>query len=279
VVRYNYARLHKRSARLANALWRLGIGSGDCVISLAWNTHRHLELFFAVPSMGAILHTANPRFSEDQIPSPFGNGGIRYESFIGAEPPSFAWPDLDERSAAFLCYTSGTIGAPKGVLYSHRSVFLHAISAGLAGVLGFDPFDCIMPCQSLYHATAWGLPFTAAIIGCKLVLPCDKFDGASLQELIQGEGVPFSGGVPTIWTMYLDYPSRSLRWWAFTTPGGRSAPDDRSAARGVQHHARRNDGRSLGQGRPLVVAERNRHSRGAAYGYRQDRQEGPARPI
>ena len=89
------------------------------------------------------------------------------------------------------------------MLYSHRAVVLHAMAAGLAGAFGFNAFDVVMPCSSLFHATAWGLPFAAPINGCKLVLPCEKMDGASLQELIVNEGVTFSGGVPTIWTMYL----------------------------------------------------------------------------
>src|SRR3546814_4043887 len=91
---------------------------------------------------------------------------------------------VDEKAAAFLCYTSGTTGDPKGVLYSHRSIVLHGMAAGLSSAFGFSAFDVIMPCSSMYHATAWGLPFTAAINGCKLVLPCDRMDGASLADQI-----------------------------------------------------------------------------------------------
>ena len=246
--RYDYAGLAARGGKAANMLARLGVGRGDRVSSLAWNTHRHMELFFAVPGMGAVLHTANPRFSEDQIVYTInhaesrvllfdrsfgslvdrlrprlatirhyimladserlvtGEAGARcYEELLAAEDAAHAWPRFDENDAAFLCYTSGTTGDPKGALYSHRSVVLHALAAGLSGALGFNSFDCIMPCQSLYHANAWGLPFVAAINGCKVVLPCERFDGASLHELIKREGVTFSGGVPTIWTMYLDH--------------------------------------------------------------------------
>jgi fatty-acyl-CoA synthase len=144
---------------------------------------------------------------EERLDEDF-QGGVSYEALIGAESGDINWPTFDENAGAFLCYTSGTTGDPKGVLYSHRSIVLHAIAAGLSGAFGFAAFDVIMPCSSLYHATAWGLPFAAAVNGCKLVLPCDKYDGASLQELIKGEGVTFSGGVPTIWTMYLTYLGR-----------------------------------------------------------------------
>ena len=248
IVRYGYGELERRCERLAKVLTRLGVQPGDRVASLAWNTHRHLEMFFAVPGLGAVLHTVNPRLFEEQIRyilahagakvllfdqsfaelagrlapqlpelktfirltdearhQPGEVGALCYEALLAEEEPGLAWPRFDENAGAVLCYTSGTTGDPKGVLYSHRSIVLHAMAGGLSGAFGLSAHDVVMPCSSMYHATAWGLPYMAPLNGCKLVLPGDRMDPTSLHSLIAAEGVTLSGGVPTIWTLYLNH--------------------------------------------------------------------------
>jgi len=251
--RYDYRGLADRAGRAAAMLRRFGIGPGDRISSLGWNSHRHMELMFAAPGIGAVLHTANPRLTDEQIAYTINHAGgtmlfyersfvdlverlapllpaIRHyvmfsdaertiagsvgasswESQLAAEQGGgFDWPLLEEGRAAFLCYTSGTTGHPKGVLYSHRSTVLHAMAASLKSAFGLDVFDCIMPCSSFYHATGWGLPFAGALNGCAFALPCDRMDAASLHELVEAAGVTFTCGVPTIWTMYLDHLQRS----------------------------------------------------------------------
>ena len=242
--RYTYAGAAKRAKRLANALKRLDIGPGQCVGTLAWNTHRHFELYYAVSGSGAISHTINPRLFIEQIeficnhaedkvvffdlsfvdivrhlatrcpsiqhwvslcdraalPADLLSGDVLcYEDLLAAESDVFEWPVFDENSASSLCYTSGTTGDPKGVLYSHRSTVLHAYASAMPDCFDLSAADVVMPASSMYHANAWGLPYAITMVGAKLVLPCNRLDGASLTELINREGVTLSTGVPTIW--------------------------------------------------------------------------------
>ena len=248
VTRSGYPAVAARSARLANALTRLGVGRGERVATLGWNTLPHLELYFAVSGMGAVLHTVNPRLFPGQIsfilsdaadvalfvdasllpalvalanrfPASLrcvvvmGDGKLpvlpvpvlAYESLLAGEEAEFDWPALDERSASALCYTSGTTGEPKGVLYSHRSTVLHAMAAVQPDVFALRALDVVMPVVPMFHVNAWGLPYCAPMVGSSLVLPGPKLDPASLHGLFESERVTFSAGVPTIWTALLQW--------------------------------------------------------------------------
>ena len=247
--RYTYHDAHARSCRLANALARLGVKHGDRVGTLAWNGFRHLELYFGVSGMGAIVHTVNPRLFLEQIvyiinhaqdsyvffdltfaplvekvaaQCPGVKGWVAmtdrahlpqinipkllcYEELLGAESDVYSWPEFDENSASGLCYTSGTTGNPKGVLYSHRSTVLHAYAAALPDSLNLSACDVVLPVVPMFHVNAWGLPYNCAAVGAKIVFPGAGMDGKSLYELFEAEGVTVTAGVPTIWLGLLNY--------------------------------------------------------------------------
>ena len=252
--RYTYPDAARRARQLANALTRLGVQHQDRVATLAWNTHRHYELYFAVSGSGAILHTVNPRLFPEQIvyilnhaedailfvdlhfvplieqlrpqlhhlkhivvmtddahlpnsPLPL----LCYETLLNAESDAFEWPRLDEQLAATLCYTSGTTGHPKGVLYSHRSTVLHAWASLATDALGIGNRSVLLPVVPMFHVNAWGTPYAATMSGATLVLPGAGLDGASLYELICQEQVDLLLGVPTVWLGLLQYCEREQR--------------------------------------------------------------------
>ena len=128
-------------------------------------------------------------------------GLVSYEAWIGAYTDRYVWPQFDENTASSMCYTSGTTGDPKAALYSHRSSTLHAYAASLPDVMGISARDAVMPVVPMFHVNAWGIPYAAAMNGCKLVLPGPAMDGKSIYELMQAEQVTFAAGVPTIWQM------------------------------------------------------------------------------
>ena len=235
IERSTYGEVVERARRLASALSELGIRPGDRVATFGWNSRRHLELYLAVPSMGAVLHTLNIRLFEDDLryivrhaedriifldasladrmPRFDGverevlmpdadagrEGALDYEALIASGDPAFEFPDLDENAAAAMCYTSGTTGKPKGVVYSHRSTVLHSLLANQADALGLRERDTVLPVVPMFHANAWGLPYAAALAGSKLVLPGPRMEPAAIAGLIGSEQVTFAGAVPTIW--------------------------------------------------------------------------------
>ena len=244
----------RRTRQLANALTAAGIRPGDRIGSLAWNDYRHLELYYAVSCIGAVMHTINPRLFPEQLeyiinhaadrmlfvdptllpllkvlqgkipcvervvvmtsdaamPEPVKGLLPSYESFIGGQSTEFDWPAFDERTASSLCYTSGTTGHPKGVLYSHRSNVLHAYAGCMGDAVGVSARDVILAVVPMFHANAWGLPYNAAMTGTKLVLPGPKMgDAETLVDLVNAEGVTMAAGVPTVWTLLLNYLAQS----------------------------------------------------------------------
>ncbi len=240
--RSTYGAFYRRSCRLANALTKLGVGPGDRVATLCWNHQAHLEAYFGVPAMGAVVHTLNLRLhpteigyianhAEDKVvivdrsllplfekfsasvrsiqrvivvPDaavnvPVSEAYLDYEALLAAEPEEYDFPELDENAAAMICYTSGTTGNPKGVVYSHRSTVLHALVACLGDQLGVRQNDTVLPVVPMFHAAAWGLPYMAVATGAKIVFPGPHLDPASLLDLMAAEKATIAGGVPTIW--------------------------------------------------------------------------------
>ncbi|NMO20124.1 long-chain fatty acid--CoA ligase [Pyxidicoccus fallax] len=267
--RYTFADFYKRTCKLANALTRLGVKSGDRVATLCWNHYRHLEVYYAAPAMGAVVHTLNlrlhpndlgyiarhaedtvlvvdrsllPLFEKfaDHVPSlrhvivvpdagPAPEGKLDYEQLLAPESDSFDFPELDEKSAAMLCYTSGTTGNPKGVLYSHRSIVLHTLGSCMPDVVGMRESDTVLPVVPMFHAAAWGLAFDGIFTGAKMVMPGPHLDPQSLLDLMAAEKVTLAGGVPTIWIGILALLDQEPKKWDLSAMrsmliGGSAAP-------------------------------------------------------
>jgi len=237
--RIGYAELRRRSLRVSGVLAGLGVGRGDRVATLAWNTRAHVEAWYAIMGMGAVCHTLNPRLTEAQLASMVGQSGARIliasadlaplARRVAARTPSLdrvlmidlpadaavpagdalepmiaaagdgVWGGFEETAPCGLCFTSGTTGAPKGVTYTHRSSFLHTLRLLQADVMAITAADTVLTAVPMFHANAWGLPFAAPAAGARLVLPGRELDGASLARLINGEGVTLAVGIATVW--------------------------------------------------------------------------------
>jgi fatty-acyl-CoA synthase len=273
--RSNWGEIERRARQLVRVFAGLGVSAGDRIGTLAWNSHRHLEVYYAAPGMGAICHTINPRLhAEDiayiinhagdcvlfvessftglietiaptiaatvravvmmttpaampQVALPPGMRLLCYDTLIAAADDDYEWPSFDENTASSLCYTSGTTGRPKGVLYSHRSTLLHAYAANVADAIGLRATDRMLPVVPMFHVNSWGIPYAAAMAGASLVLPGRHLDGPSLETLMNQERVTVSAGVPTVWLGLLQHlraSGRRLRTVKRIITGGSACP-------------------------------------------------------
>ena len=251
--RTTYAEMRQRALRVAKRLEKHGIVFGDRVATLAWNTWRHMEVWYGLLGLGAVYHTVNPRLFAEQIvwiinhaedrllfvdltfmpivekiwpeltsieqvivltdaahmPETSLPNVVAYEDWLAEADDDFAWKSFDENTAAGMCYTSGTTGHPKGVVYSHRSNVIHALALNQPDMLGMASRDRVMPVVPLFHANGWSLAFSAPLAGATLVMPGPKMDGASIHELLTTERVTMTAAVPTVWLMLLQHMEKT----------------------------------------------------------------------
>jgi fatty-acyl-CoA synthase len=267
--RTDYAAIGERATRLAHALIGLGVQPGDRVATLMWNHAAHLEAYFGIPLAGGVVHTLNLRLHPDEIAYIAEHGGARivmvdavllplfeqcpararfeqvivvgaatpvaapwrdYEDVLAGADTSLVLPELGEDDACGTCYTSGTTGRSKGVVYTHRSTVLHSLVTALPDALELARRDTLLPVVPMFHVNAWGLPYAAALVGAKQVLPGPHLDAASLLELIQDEHVTVAAGVPTIWLAIREALDAEPQRWHLPehvrmVVGGSAAPE------------------------------------------------------
>jgi fatty-acyl-CoA synthase len=270
IVRTTYGDFYRRARRLAAALTKLGVQPGDRVASMMWNHSGHLEAFFGVPCSGAILHTLNLRLHPHEIAaianhardrfliiddvlvpvyetfkdsvsfervivvpycgSAIQKGFLNYEELLADAPDDFRYPKIDENDGAAMCFTSGTTGNSKGVVYSHRAIVLHSFAEAMVDSFAVSHYDTVLPVAPMFHANAWGLPYSCAMTGARLILPGPNVDGESVLNLMRDEHVTVACGVPTVWLSVLYELERNPGRWKFDSPvrivcGGTAPPE------------------------------------------------------
>jgi len=269
IVRSCYGQFYSRARQLSRALLKLGLKPGDRVASMMWNHTSHLEAFFGVPCAGGILHTLNLRLHPQEIASiakhagdrfllvhdvlypvyekfrqdvsfervmvvPYGcntipEGSLNYEELLANSDADFQYPAIDENDGAAMCFTSGTTGFSKAVIYSHRALVLHSFCCGLVEAFGINHTDTVLPVAPMFHANAWGIPFAATMLGARLVLPGPCVDPESILDLMVHESVTAACDVPTVWLSVLDALEKNPHRWKFKAPirvlvGGTAPP-------------------------------------------------------